>query len=287
MTKFSIQADPNPSFDQLNLMGKLRMIYGPVQSWRFGVSLGVDLLGGFGKVCSFDCVYCQLGPSNDYTLYRRVYVEIDKVIKEIRSLPRIDIDCITISGMGEPTLARNLREVISTIKGLRDEPIVILTNSSFLHIKEVRRGLILGDIVSVKLDASSDELFYKINRPGPGIRFLDILDGIKRFRDEYKEGTLSIQVMFIKENMYDAYRISDICREIGPDRIEINTPLRPSKTVPLQKEELIGLREYFKGLKTISPYDKEEMPPCIPIDPLETMKRRGKEMDFRHWEKLR
>ena len=101
--------------------GKFKYIYGPVSSWRLGSSLGVDLLSGREKLCSFDCIYCQLGEIKTHTAQRRLYVPTKKVIAEIKTLPNIHVDYIAFSGRGEPTLAVNLGRTIKAIKKLRKE----------------------------------------------------------------------------------------------------------------------------------------------------------------------
>ena len=95
----------------------MKYIYGSVPSWRLGRSLGVDLISG-EKVCAFDCIYCQLGKTVRHLIKRGVFVPTSAIIKELESLPALDIDYITLSGTGEPTLAANLGEELSEIKEL-------------------------------------------------------------------------------------------------------------------------------------------------------------------------
>lgn len=237
------------------------------------MSLGIDLLGGERKRCTFDCIYCQLGTGMGYAMERKVYVKTEEIIEGIKGLPEIEIDSITISGMGEPTLAKNLRDLIVGIKEIRREPVVVLTNSSLLHIEEVREGLGLADVVSLKLDVPSQRLLDVVNRPGDGIRFSHIIDGIMDFRGHYM-GRLTIQIMFIKENMDEGEGLADLCWRIGADEVQINTPLRPCGVRPLSREELLEIKEYFKDLKTISVYEAR-WKEIEPLDIGETAKRRG------------
>ena len=110
-----------------------------------GRSLGIDLLCEADKVCTFKCIYCQIGNTCEYTTKRKIYVETKDVIEEIKNLPDVDIDYMTFSGRGEPTLALNLGEVIKKLKRIRSEPVAVLTNSSLIDRRDVSRDLGLAD----------------------------------------------------------------------------------------------------------------------------------------------
>lgn len=98
-----------------------KYIYGPVPSWRLGSSLGIDLLSRDEKICSFDCTYCQLGRNTNRQTARGTYVSVGEAVREIESLPDINIDYLTFSGRGEPTLASNLGDAITALKSIRRE----------------------------------------------------------------------------------------------------------------------------------------------------------------------
>lgn len=229
-------------------------IYGPVASWRLGCSLGVDLLSAREKYCSFDCIYCQIGKTKTLTTKRKVFIPGKKIITEIKSLPNVKIDYITFSGRGEPTLAKNLGQVIKAIKRLRQEPIAVLTNASLLHRKDVRRALCLADLVAVKLDVDSQKQLELINKPAKGIKFSTILKGIKNFRKEYK-GKLALQIMLMDANKALAKNIARLAKDIQPDEIQICTPIRISLVKPLSRKVLSALKRHFRGMDVISFYD--------------------------------
>uniref|UniRef100_A0A7C3Z008 Radical SAM protein n=1 Tax=candidate division WOR-3 bacterium TaxID=2052148 RepID=A0A7C3Z008_UNCW3 len=253
---------------------ELKYLYGPVFSWRLGISLGIDPISGREKTCSFNCIYCQLGETKNLTCERKIYVPTDEVVKEIISLPQIKIDYITFSGRGEPTLAKNLKEMFEIIKKLRNEKIAVITNSSLLFRDDVIEDLLLADSVLVKLDAGSQKLLETINRPVKGLTFNLILDGIKRFRKAYKN-KFALQVMFVLANKNYAKDLAQLAREIGPDEIQINTPLRPCKVKPLPKKEIDKIKEYFRDMNYISVYDVEKKE-VKPFSKKDTLKRRGK-----------
>lgn len=201
-------------------MSQLRFqyIYGPVPSWRVGCSLGVDLLSQKEKICSYDCVYCQLGRTRTLTVARRVYVPEEEILKEVKSIPHISVGYITFSGRGEPTLAENLGSLIRSIGKIRRESIAVITNSSLLDRQDVRNELSQADFVIAKLDASNREAFININQPYKGIDFDAVITGMKEFRKHFK-GKLALQVMFIRENVGDAEEIASIARDIYPDEV--------------------------------------------------------------------
>ncbi|MFC1805334.1 radical SAM protein, partial [Candidatus Omnitrophota bacterium] len=125
----------------------LQYIYGPVPSWRLGSSLGIDPISRSKKICSFDCTYCQLGKTEIFSDQRQVFVPTNKIIEEFKLVPLIQIDYITFSGVGEPTLASNLGEAIRGVKEIRKERIAVLTNSSLIDRDDVKRDLLLADLV--------------------------------------------------------------------------------------------------------------------------------------------
>jgi len=251
-----------------------KYIYGPVPSWRLGRSLGIDLLSGKKKVCTFDCIYCQLGKTKGFTTKRKLYVPAEKVIEEIKRLPDARIDYITFSGRGEPTLAANLGQTIRAVKKIRKEPVAVLTNSTLLYRKDVRKELSLADLVAVKLDADSARSLKLINRPAKGIGFSDILKGIKQFRKEFR-GRLALQIVFTEKNRGIAGKIAGLAKSIQPDEIQICTPTRPSPVKALSRRAILQIKRHFRGMKVISFYEARRKK-VRPISAKGTMLRRGK-----------
>jgi len=253
---------------------ELKYIYGPVPSWRLGSSLGIDPISQKDKICTFDCVYCQLGRTYKFTAERKTYVSVNEIIGEINSLPDVEIDYITFSGRGEPTLAKNLGEMIKAVKTIRKEKIAVITNSSLLYMDDVIEDLLLTNFVMAKLDAYSQKSLETINRPIKQITFNTILDGLKLFKSKYR-GKFALQIMFISENKENAKEISEIAKEISPDEVQINTPLRPCKSKPLSRQEIDIIKDYFKNMNAISVYDSKRKQ-VEPISTEDTLKRRGK-----------
>jgi len=251
-----------------------KYIYGPVPSWRLGRSLGIDPVPCDKKICTFDCLYCQIGETEIFSDERGIFVSAEDVVNEIRMLPPIEIDYITFSGRAEPTLAKNLGEMIRAVKSQRREKIAVLTNSSLLYRKDVQDDLMLADFVAAKLDAPSQELFESINKPLESIKFDTVVNAIKEFQKVYK-GKLALQIMFVEANKDYAKDIARLVKEINPDEVQVNTPLRPSAVKPLSKKDISTIKGYFKGLNVISVYEARKLE-VKPISKEDTLRRRGK-----------
>ena len=249
----------------------MKTVYGPVPSWRFGRSLGIDPICSMEKTCTFDCVYCQLGKTKNKTAERRDHIDHGRFCEELEKADKSRVDVITFSGTGEPTLNQRLGEMIEFAK-LFGFPVVILTNSSLLHLREVRKAVSKADIVAAKLDASDERLFQKINKPLDGIDFQSVIEGLKNLRAEFR-GKLALQMMFIKANKKAADQMADLAREIKVDEVQIDTPLRHSPIHPLSPEEINKIEKSFSGIPFISVYKKMK-PHVVPFDIHETDIRR-------------
>jgi len=249
------------------------IIYGPVSSWRLGRSLGIDLLGTRQKVCSFSCVYCQLGETVHLTKEPREFVSLEWLCRELRLAKQVEADYVTFSGMGEPTLAVNLGEAIDMVKAVLDLPVAVLTNASLMSSGDVRRQLAKADVVIAKLDASNNELFTRINRPIAGLHFDMIVEGIKRFRSGYK-GRVALQMMFIQANLDYAAEMAELAESLMPDEVQINTPLRPCPVRALSPLEIATVRRQFVGLKNVVTVYESPRPDVAPLDIEATLQRR-------------
>ncbi len=251
----------------------MNIVYGPVSSWRLGSSLGVDLICSPKKICSFECSYCQLQETEKHTIKRKNFISINKLEGELTdALIKTNPDVITLSGTGEPTLAKNIGEAIEKIKELSDIPIAILTNSTLFYKKEIRNSLKKIDIIVAKLDAGNQEVFEIVNHPVKEITFEKTLNGIKKMREEFN-GKFATQTMFLDKNKDNAEEIAGITKKINPDEAQINTPLRPCREKPLSKKELDEIEKKFTGLNTINVYHSEK-PMTDPMDKMELFKRR-------------
>ena len=210
-------------------MPERRHVYGPVASRRLGFSLGVDVIPF--KTCTLDCVYCQLGSTGRTTVRRGRWFPPREILAQIKEA--IDsgrrIDVITFSGSGEPTLCRDLGPLIRAIKRMTKIPVAVLTNATLLTRPEVRRDLRAADIVVPSLDAVPSRVFRRVNRPNAGLDSARIIEGLARFRKEFR-GQLRLEIMLVKgtnDRPADIRALEAAVNRIQPDRIELNTVVRP------------------------------------------------------------
>ena len=211
-------------------MRKRKYLFGPVPSRRFGRSLGVDLTPY--KTCSFDCVFCQLGRTTNKTVIREEYVPIKAVIAEIDEWLKTDgeADYITLSGSGEPTLHSSFGEILEFVRDNSDIPAVLLTNGTLLHLKEVRDAASLANVVKISLSAWDQTSYQSINRPHTQLKFPQLVEGQKEFRRQFR-GDLLLEVFLVwgmNSIPSDVRRIAALEDEIKPDRIHLNTSVRPT-----------------------------------------------------------
>jgi len=229
-----------------------RFVYGPVPSRRLGLSLGVDILPF--KTCTLDCVYCQLGSTGRTTCRRRAWFSPREVLAQVRAV--LDsgrrVDHVTFSGSGEPTLNRNLGPIIRGLKKMTKVPVAVLTNGTLLTREDVRSDLLAADVVVPSLDAVPARLFKAVNRPHPSLDAQRVIEGLVRFRREYK-GQIWLEVMIVKgvNDTPDHIRaLKEAVAAIRPDRVQLNTVVRPpaeAAAKPLSARELGRIRRLLGG----------------------------------------
>ena len=232
-------------------MNQVSTVYGPVRSWRVGMSLGIDLICET-SVCSYNCIYCQLGAIERMSNDRRLFISTEQVLRDFSNSRWRESDIITYSGSGEPTLAVNLGEVVREIATITAIPQLVLTNGVLIGEPQVVADLQDVDRVYIKMDAASEEVFQRVNRPVPGVTLEKIFQNIHRFRREYP-GYLGIQIMFLPSTLDEVDRLAERLLTIQPDEVQLNTPTRPypktwhissrgGHTKELRKYESVPLR---------------------------------------------
>ncbi len=241
---------------------KRKYTFGPVPSRRLGRSLGIDTIPF--KTCSYDCIYCQLGKTTCLTVERKEYYPINEIVDEIKTLlqNKIEVDYITLSGSGEPTLYSKISELIDKIKTITNIPVAVLTNGSLLYKIEVAEGIKEADLVLPSLDANSDELFQYINRPHKSISFKEMVEGIRTFTTNFKK-EVWLEVFLINDvNTLDAdlSKLKQLIEKINPNRIQFNTSVRPTTEdyafqVKPDKIKIIA-KQFGKKAEVIADYQK-------------------------------
>ena len=222
------------------------LIYGPVPSRRLGFSLGVDLVPY--KICSYNCVYCQIGRTVETTVSRKAYLPADEVLSQLfkRLEEGIRPDHITLGGSGEPTLNSEIGAIIDRIKEKTDIPVAVLTNGAMFYDPAVRRSILHADVALPSFDAYNAALFEKINRPAPEVTFEKMARGLIDFRKEYS-GKIWLEI-FVLEGVNDTEAdmrgyLSWI-RKMKPDKVHLNTAVRPSaekSAMPVPYDKLQSL----------------------------------------------
>lgn len=219
-------------------------LFGPVPSRRLGMSLGIDLIPK--KVCSLDCVYCEVGKTTKLTTDRMEYVKFDTIIAELKQFMNHQptIDYITFSGSGEPTLNSKIGTILNFIK--KHYPKIktaVLTNGTLLSDSKLRKELLQADVILPSLDAASQCTFEKINRPNSNLTIEKYIQGIIDLRTEYK-GNIWLEILLLKgynNSKEELELLRQAILKIKPDRIQLNTLDRPGTItglIPLSKNEL-------------------------------------------------
>lgn len=266
-------------------------VFGPVPSRRLGLSLGVDLIPS--KTCTYDCLYCQLGRTTTKTLDPRCFVPAEQVIGEIEEhLTRTSPDVITLAGSGEPTLYSDIDRVIASIKEITDIPVALLTNGSLLWKDEVRERVQGAHIIMPTLTSAYDQTFKRIHRPCAGIELSHVVEGFRRLRRSYT-GHIHLEVVLlagINDTPQEVAGLASLIQELHPDRIQINTVVRPPSDPsarPLPRERLEEIRGSFGGSAEIivdAPKQAESQPSDRWVDHcMDMVKRRPlRSVDIAH-----
>jgi wyosine [tRNA(Phe)-imidazoG37] synthetase (radical SAM superfamily) len=195
------------------------------------------------KTCTYDCIYCQLGRTTHKTVERSEFVPLEDVLEEIRRKlgEESDVDYITLVGSGEPTLYSRLGDFIAGVKFMTDVPVAVITNGSLLWQPDVRAELLQADLVIPSLDVAGAAMFQEVNRPHDAISFERMVDGLVAFRNEFSK-QFWLEVLLLDGVTDDQVaRIKVLADKIRPDRIQLNTAVRPptcSTARPLTAEAL-------------------------------------------------
>jgi len=207
---------------------KNNIIFGPVNSRRFGLSLGIDLSPAL-KQCNFDCLYCELAPSATVDTQTQT-ITVDAILNELKPHLNAKIDVITLTANGEPTLYPKMNELIRAIDSIKGSTeTLILTNSAALVDKKVFNSLLKLDQVKLSLDAISPDIFKKIDRPHESIKVEDIVKQVVAFSKVYT-GKLFIEILFVHElndTPAEIQKLNDVLLDVNAIRVDIGTIDRP------------------------------------------------------------
>ena len=237
-------------------------IFGPVHSRRLGLSLGINLLPADGKVCTFDCIYCECGFNKDHRpllpmpTRELVAEKLEERLVQMTAEGRLP-DVLTFAGNGEPTCHPHFAEIMDDTLRLRDKycpeaKVSVLSNATFLHRQQVREALMRVDNNIQKLDTVSPAYIDSVDRPVGKYDVHDVIEQLKSFH-----GHVIIQTMFMRgegvDNTGDEYVLPwlEAVREIGPSQVMVYTIDRETPTQGLLKathEQLDGIRERVEAM---------------------------------------
>jgi len=220
--------------------------FGPIPSRRLGKSLGINNITS-PKICSYGCIYCQIGVTSGKRIDRDTFFEpeviFEEVVKHIQLLSKDNYpDYLTFVSNGEPTLDVNLGRAIKLLKKI-GIPIAVITNASLLFNSQVRDDLHLADWVSLKVDAGDNDTWQKVNHPALGLAFIKTVESLNLFAGEYK-GTLCTETMLIdgiNDSVNNLTNVSELIKRINPAKAYLAIPIRPpsEKSVnPADSEKL-------------------------------------------------
>ena len=221
-------------------------VFGPILSRRLGSSLGINLLPEKGKICNFDCIYCECGWNRDGR-NDTVLPTAEKVRNDLeRNLIGLQntgtpVDSITFSGDGEPTINPEFPQIIDDTLRLRDQyypqaKVSVLSNATRVHIPEVFNALRKVDNPIMKIDAPTNELIAKINNPAPGYDVARVIEALKQFC-----GDFVLQTCMLRSPDFDSSSpevvlpMMDIVRLLKPREWMVYTIDRPTPMQGLQK----------------------------------------------------
>jgi wyosine [tRNA(Phe)-imidazoG37] synthetase (radical SAM superfamily) len=221
--------------------------FGPVPSRRLGRSLGINNIPP--KICSYSCVYCQVGKTRDLTITRRPFYRPEDILEQVKTKvnettqKNEPIDYLTFVADGEPTLDANLGNEISLLKQI-GIPIAVITNSSLLWQNDTREDLLGADFVSLKVDTVNEKLWKRINRPHKDLKLSTILEGINDFAEEFR-GTIVSETMLIDGINYgnEFEEIAEFLKRLKRfDKVYVAIPTRPptESWVKPAKEETVN-----------------------------------------------
>jgi len=229
-----------------------KYLFGPVPSRRLGMSLGVDLVPK--KVCSLDCVYCEVGKTTKLTLNRKEYIPVDKIKEELSTYFKNNPapDYITFSGSGEPTLNVRMGDILDFIKEINPNiPVAVLTNGTLFNDKNVRESLLKANVVLPSLDAATEEVFKRINRPAKDLKIKEYIQGLIDFRKEFN-GKIWLEILILPHYNNTENELTELKKailKINPDSIQLNTLDRPgtiSNLIGATKEELQQVAAFWE-----------------------------------------
>ena len=235
-----------------------KYVFGPIKSRRLGISLGINLVPL--KVCPLDCIYCEAGATNNFTLERKEYVPLTEVISQLdqtlKNNPKLDY--ITFSGYGEPTLHKDIGVIISFIKqNYPQYKVCLLTNAMLFGNKDLEQEIALCDLIIPSLDGSNEEEFLTVNRPIEGFNFNKFIENLISFT--YNATSRVELELFIAPGINDSddsiLRFKEIISKLKLNLIQLNTLDRPGVKKDLTPSSKTNTLRFINILEEVCPVE--------------------------------
>ncbi|MCF6177067.1 MAG: radical SAM protein [Victivallaceae bacterium] len=233
-------------------------LFGPVASRRLGLSLGIDLVPY--KTCSFNCVYCESGATTELTAERYEYVPTAEVIRQLDELlcKNPQIDYLTFSGAGEPTLHSGLGEIVEFLKKNYPEyKICLLTNSTMFTQPDIFQEISSIDLIVPSLDATCRDEYLKINRPATACDYDSFITGLIEFSNSFT-GELWLEIFIvpgINDSDASIKRFAELGSQIKPDKVQFNTLDRPGCVPWITASSPENTMRFVKAMEPVCPVE--------------------------------
>lgn len=224
----------------------MKVIFGPVNSRRFGLSLGVDLSAGL-KQCNFDCVYCELSAAKPMLEQKNV-VSVAAILEELEIYIQkgVKFDILTLTANGEPSLYPHLKELILALKNrIKDKKILILSNGTAVLDADKFEALLMLDVVKFSLDSVLERTFFRIDRALKSVNLNLMIEKMRAFRQSFS-GELVMEILVVNglnDTLEEFVALNEVLRKISPVRVDLSTIDRPPayKVKPVSDEKLYEL----------------------------------------------
>ncbi|MEM5750338.1 radical SAM protein [Campylobacter coli] len=245
----------------------MKILFGPINSRRFGRSLGIDLSPS-KKQCNFDCVYCELDPKKAQEKQDEI-VSVEEIILEVQGAleKNVPFDFLTLTANGEPSLYPHLDELISSLRKIaKDKKLLILSNGTVVLDQDKFNTLLKLDVVKFSLDSAISKTFYRIDRALKNINLEKMIEKMAEFKTQFK-GDLVMEILVVKDlndNEEEFIALNQALAKIAPLRVDLSTIDRPPAYAvkKISEERLLELSKLITSTPVLLPkrhYEGEKL----------------------------
>ncbi|EGK8255029.1 TPA: radical SAM protein [Campylobacter coli] len=245
----------------------MKILFGPINSRRFGRSLGIDLSPS-KKQCNFDCVYCELEARKPQAKQDEI-VSVEEIVLEVQNTleKNISFDFLTLTANGEPSLYPHLEELISSLRKIaKDKKLLILSNGTAVLDQDKFNALLKLDVVKFSLDSAISKTFYRIDRALKNIDLEKMIEKMAEFKTQFK-GDLVMEILVVKDlndNEEEFIALNQALAKIAPLRVDLSTIDRPPAYAvkKVSEERLLELSKLITSTPVLLPkrhYEGEKL----------------------------